>query len=276
MLPPLANSFPFSFGKRNVSMKRICNTPSHPPKRNFRQAVSPLPTCYRLSLGLGLLLRGRDGTDLLHQAQRIPVLPLLDDLAVFDAMDSDPSDSHFIACGSDAHQFALVRTLCPPTANNLLPLSYVVLQRYAQVGEGGTYRGDELSQTLDATNIFVGFVHNDGVGVHLLEGLFEGIQAPLAHDLPGTASEGLVLFSRHILIPPFSPAFPGGLWLHPYIVEPSELEHMSQMHYFCLLDLLSKRASANVDSRKLRGQKERAESATTPLPLLCAFMAVGA
>src|SRR5215211_7135803 len=192
MLPPLANSFPFSFGKRNVSMKRICITPFHPPKRNFRQAVSPLPTCYRLSLGLGLLLRGRDGTDLLHQTQGIPVLPLLHDLALFDAMDSDPSDSHLIARGSNAHQFALVRTLCPPTANNLLPLSYIVLQRYAQVGEGGTYHGDELLQTLDTPNIFVGFVHNDGVSVHFLEGLFEGIQVRLGHDLPGTASEGLV------------------------------------------------------------------------------------
>src|SRR5215210_9227474 len=171
MLPPLANSFPFSFGKRNVSMKRICNTPSHPPKRNFRQAVSPLPTCYRLSLGLGLLLRGRDGTDLLHQAQGIPVLPLLDDLALFDAMDSYPSDGHLIARGSDAHQFALVGTLCPPTANNLLPLSYIVLQRYAQVGEGGTDHGDELPQTLDAPNIFVGFVHNDVMSVHFLEGI---------------------------------------------------------------------------------------------------------
>src|SRR5215210_798090 len=168
MLPPLANSFPFSFGKRNVSMKRICNSPSHPPGRNFRQAVSLLPTCYRLSLGLGLLLRGRDGTDLLHQAQGIPVLPLLHDLALFDAMDSEPSNGHLIARGSDAHQFALVRSLCPPTANNLLPLSYIVLERYAQVGDGGTYRGDELSQTLDTPNIFVGFVHNDVVSVHFL------------------------------------------------------------------------------------------------------------
>src|SRR5215218_3304620 len=125
-------------------MKRICITPSHPPKRNFRQAVSPLPTCYRLSLGLGLLLRGRDGTDLLHQAQGVPVLPLLDDLALFDAMDSDPSDGHLIASGGYAHQFASVGALCPPTANNLVPFGYVLLERYAQVGDGGTYHGDEL------------------------------------------------------------------------------------------------------------------------------------
>src|ERR687890_2538782 len=130
-----------------------------------------------LSLGLGLLLRGRDGTDLLHQAQGIPVLPLLDDLAVFDAMDSEPSNGHLIARGSDAHQFALVGTLCPPTANNLVSLSYIVLQRYAQIGEGRTYHGDKLLQTLDAPNIFGGFVHNDVVSVHLLEGIFYGLQA---------------------------------------------------------------------------------------------------
>src|SRR5215216_8070903 len=33
-----------------------------------------------------------------------------------------------------------------------------------------------------------------------------------------------------------SPAFPGGLWLHRCIVESSEVQHMSQMHYFCLLE----------------------------------------
>src|SRR5215208_4217600 len=33
-----------------------------------------------------------------------------------------------------------------------------------------------------------------------------------------------------------SPAFPGGLSLDSCIVDPSEAEHMSQMHYFCLLD----------------------------------------
>src|SRR5215207_4797785 len=43
-------------------------------------------------------------------------------------------------------------------------------------------------------NIFAGFVQNDLVSVRILE----GIQATLGHDLPGTASEGLVLF-RHIL-----------------------------------------------------------------------------
>src|SRR5215212_7278038 len=214
MLPPLANSFPFSFGKRNVSMKRICNTPSHPPKRNFRQAVSPLPTCYRLSLGLGLLLRGRDGTDLLHQTQGIPVLPLLDDLALFDAMDSDPSDNHLIARGSNAHQFALVRTLRPPTANNLLPLSYILLERYSQVGDGGAYGRDELSQTLDTTNIFARFVHNDVVSVHLFEGIFEGIQVRLGYDLPRTPCQVLVLFGHRLSLLLSLPLFPDGLWLH--------------------------------------------------------------
>src|SRR5215212_3096545 len=34
----------------------------------------------------------------------------------------------------------------------------------------------------------------------------------------------------------FSPAFTSGLWLHSYIVEPREAQHMSQMHYFCLLE----------------------------------------
>src|SRR5215208_6913379 len=33
-----------------------------------------------------------------------------------------------------------------------------------------------------------------------------------------------------------SPTFPGGLSLDSCIVDPSEAEHMSQMHYFCLLD----------------------------------------
>src|SRR5215217_3762099 len=147
-------------------------------------------------------------------------------------MYSDPSDGHLIARGSDAHQFALVRTLCPPTANNLLPLSYIVLQRYAQVGEGGTYHGDKLLQTLDATNIFVGFVHNEAVSVHLLEGLFEGIQARLGHDLPGPASEGLILL-RHTLSPP-SPRFFlrwVSIW-RTNMLASKEPRNMIYMHYF--------------------------------------------
>src|SRR5215204_4113234 len=139
------------------------------------------------SLGLGFLWGG-NGAYLLHQAQGVPVLPLLDDLALFDTMDSDPSDYHPIAHGSYAHQFASVGALCPPPANNLVPFGYILLERYAQVGDGGTYHGDELLQALDATNIFVGFVQNDVVSVHLCEGILEGIQAPLGHDLPGTPS----------------------------------------------------------------------------------------
>src|SRR5215211_4692018 len=145
------------------------------------------------SLGLGFLWGGT-GAFLIQQGTSVPVVPLLDDLALFDTMDSDPSDYHLIARGRYAHQFALVGTLCPPTANNLLPFGYIVRERYAQVGDGATYHGDELLQALDATNIFVGFVQNDVVSVHLCEGILEGIQVPLGHDLPGTPSEDLVLF----------------------------------------------------------------------------------
>ena len=118
------------------------------------------------SLGLGFLWGG-NGAYLLHQAQGVPVLPLLDDLALFDTMDSDPSNCHLIARGSYAHQFALVGTLSPPSANDLVPFGYILLKRYAQVGYGGTYHADELLQALDATNIFVGFVQNDVLSVHL-------------------------------------------------------------------------------------------------------------
>jgi hypothetical protein len=43
------------------------------------------------SLGLGFLWGG-NGAYLLHQAQGVPVLPLLDDLALFDTMNSDPTE----------------------------------------------------------------------------------------------------------------------------------------------------------------------------------------
>ena len=72
------------------------------------------------SLGLGLL-RGENGAYLLHQAQSVPVLPLLDYLAPFNTMDSYPSDSHLIVRGSDPHQFALVGSPSRPTASNLVP-----------------------------------------------------------------------------------------------------------------------------------------------------------
>src|SRR5829696_5986118 len=122
------------------------------------------------SLGLGLLWGG-NGAYLLHQAQGVPVLPLLDDLALFDTMDSDPSDHQLIASGGSAHQFALVGALCPPSANDLVPFGYIVLKRYAQVGYGGTYHGDKLLQTLDAMNIFVGLVQNDVACVYLCESI---------------------------------------------------------------------------------------------------------
>src|SRR5215208_6089514 len=44
----------------------------------------------------------------------------------------------------------------------------------------------------------------------------------------------------------FSPAFPGGLWLHNYIVESSEVQHMSQMHY-----LLPSRGDAWAESQRV-------------------------
>src|SRR5215203_33681 len=138
-----------------------------PALRRLDRWVTGSSSC----LGLGRLLRGRDGPDLLHHPQRVPVLPLLHDLALFDTMDGDPCDSHLIARGCDAHQFALVGTPRPPTADDLGPFGYIVLQRYAQIGKGGTYHGDELLHTLYATNVFVGFVHDDVVGVHLPEGI---------------------------------------------------------------------------------------------------------
>src|SRR5918998_3246497 len=72
-------------------------------------------------LALGLLLRGRDGSNLLHHAQSIPVRPLLDDLVLFDAVDSDPCGGYLIARGSGPHQFALVGTLRYPASDNLVP-----------------------------------------------------------------------------------------------------------------------------------------------------------
>src|SRR5215207_4197450 len=44
----------------------------------------------------------------------------------------------------------------------------------------------------------------------------------------------------------FSPAFPGGLWLHSYIVETNEAQHMSQMHY-----LLPSRGDAWAESQRV-------------------------
>src|SRR5215216_1333096 len=95
------------------------------------------------SLGFGFLWGG-NGAYLLHQAQGVPVLPLLDDLALFDTMDSDPSDHHLIASGGYAHQLALVGALCAPSANDFVRFGYIVLKCYAQLGDGGTYHGDEL------------------------------------------------------------------------------------------------------------------------------------
>jgi len=65
---------------------------------------------------------------------------------------------------------------------------------------------------------------------------FEVLLVGLGHRLCGQPFHAPVVVHEewHSTDSPFS-AFPGGLWLQSCIVEPWEAEHMSQMHYFCLL-----------------------------------------
>ena len=57
-----------------------------------------------------------DGTDLLHQAQGVPVRPLLDDLVLFDAMDSDPCGGYLIVSATSTGEGSCCRRPSKPAS----------------------------------------------------------------------------------------------------------------------------------------------------------------
>ena len=83
---------------------------------------------------------------LLHQAQIIVPLPLLGYLLIcFDAVDGYAFEFYLLLGRGYPHQFALVRsTAYGPASDDLVVLSYLILEGHVEVGEGLQEGGDKL------------------------------------------------------------------------------------------------------------------------------------
>src|SRR5215212_11531130 len=86
------------------------------------------------SLGLGLL-RGGDGSYLLHHTQGIIVVPGFLDLAINDALYAGPRHRHPLPCRSDAHRFALVSATRYPAGHHHIPFGYLILNAVSVIRE---------------------------------------------------------------------------------------------------------------------------------------------
>ncbi len=75
---------------------------------------------------------------MLHHAQIIVALPLLDYLAVLEAVDGDARDLYLLASrGAKLLYLSLVGTAYRPAGYHLVALGYLILDGDAHVGEGG-------------------------------------------------------------------------------------------------------------------------------------------
>ena len=85
-------------------------------------------------------------SQLLHQAQIIVPLPLLGyRLVSFDAVDGYAFEFYLLLSGGYPYQFALVRsTAYGPASDDLVVLSYLILDGDVEVGEGLQEGGDKL------------------------------------------------------------------------------------------------------------------------------------
>ena len=84
----------------------------------------------------------RNESKLLHHAQIVEPIPLLDNLAVPDAVDGDAFDLYLPASGrAKLHYLSSVGPTYRPAGDYLVPLGYLVLDAYLHVGEGGLVHG---------------------------------------------------------------------------------------------------------------------------------------
>ena len=128
---------------------------------------------------------------MLHQAQIIVALPLLDYLAVRDAVYGDALELYLFAGGrAKLLYLALVGTAYGVACDDAVPLRDHVLEGCVQVREGGLLHGDELPGFLEAVDVLIGLVPYQIAGVDLVE------DVQVLQEFPGTPRQGLVVF-RH-------------------------------------------------------------------------------
>src|SRR5918994_4141245 len=150
-----------------------------------------MASCQSSSCRRALLFGGEP--KLLQQAQIVVCFPLLDYLAILEAVDGDALELYLPPSGrAQVLSLSLVGAAYGVAAYRLITLSYHVLDGDADVGEGRKEPGDKLLGLLVAPEVLIGFVPDEVGRVEL----FYEIWVPLVHDLPRTPRLFLVLF-RH-------------------------------------------------------------------------------
>jgi hypothetical protein len=119
---------------------------------------------------------------LLHHAQIIVPLPLLGYLVSFDAVDGYALEFYLLLSRGYPHQFTLVSAAYSPAGDDLVTLSYLILDGDVEVGEGPEERGDKLLGFLGALDVLIGFMPDEISGIHLVDEVW----VVLVDDLPRT------------------------------------------------------------------------------------------
>src|SRR5918998_5291368 len=132
--------------------------------------------------------------ELLHHAQIIVALPLLDYLASSDAVNGDAFKLYLSASGRAKHLcLSLVDATGGVAPYHLLTFGYHVLVGHLGVGEGRKERGGQLLGLLVASDVLIRSVPDEVGRVEL----FYEVRVLLVHDLRSAKCYGLVLFRRH-------------------------------------------------------------------------------
>jgi hypothetical protein len=132
-------------------------------------------------LAPALLQFGNDA-QLLHQAQIIVPLPLLNYLISFDAVYGDALKHYLLPSRGYALKVPLVSTAYRPACDDLVTLCYLILHGDVEVGEGVEEHGDELPGFLGAADVLIRFVPDEISAVNPVD----EVRVVLVDDLPRT------------------------------------------------------------------------------------------
>src|SRR6516225_8366573 len=95
-----------------------------------------------------LVLESGDDAELLHQAKRVPLLPLLNDSSARNTVDGDSGNAKPLARRSNAQELPPMGTCSCPASDHVNIVSELVLHRSFGVRKSRKYAGKELLQRL--------------------------------------------------------------------------------------------------------------------------------
>src|SRR5919108_557531 len=141
-----------------------------------------------------------DDPELIHEPQRVPVGPLLDDATVLDPVDVDAGELDLLARGRHAEQFAVMASAGRPATDHLVALGYLIVDADVQAGEGASISLDRGAVGLATPGRLRlgGVVANDP----LADQLVKGGEIPALDHLLDHSPEDLLVVGAHRQ-PPF-------------------------------------------------------------------------